>query len=338
MILIDAVYVHHSGVRILLDMLIRTLESRQADVVYLLDERIRGHYDHLGEHKVRYIRGSAVSRFTYYRDHQHRFRRIVCFSSVPPLIRIDGECLVYLQSTLMITLNGVTLQTVIRRIAHHLYLRLTRRYVDRWVVQTRHMRHVARQFIGKDEQEIPVLPFFHDIHTQALPRDGHFRVLYVSEGYPHKNHARLFNAFERAWKTHTDIVLHVTVGPGFPAVLHEIDTYVRRGVPIVNEGFLPHDQLIALYGRVQAQIYPSLTEAFGIGLIESAMAGLPVLASDRPYVHELLEPTMTFEPTDVASMTRCLMLARETGKLSPAILNIESQHEALANLILDPNS
>ena len=338
MILIDAVYVHHSGVRILLDVLIRTLQNRQADVYYVLDERIRGQYDHLGPDKVLYIPGTARARLAYYRQHQHRFRRIVCFSSVPPLIRIDGECLVYLQSTLMITLNGVTALTLLRRIAYNLYMRLTRRNVDRWLVQTRHMKEVAIRFTREDQGDIRVIPFFHEIQCQPKPRDDKFRFLYVSEGYPHKNHRRLFEAFERAWTIKPDIVLHVTVGAGFPAVLNDIDKVVQRGVPIVNEGFLPHHELVGLYGRVRAQVYPSVTEAFGIGLIESTHAGLPVIAADRPYVHELIHPTLTFDPTDVADMTRCLIEARESDVLAPATLNIQSHHEELADLILEPTS
>lgn len=338
MILIDAVYVHHSGVRILLDVLIRTLEKRQADVFYLLDERIRGQYDHLGKDRVCYIRGSAISRLSFYRKHQSLYRRIICFSSVPPLIRIKGECLVYLQSTLMITLNGVTPKTLLRRIAHNVYMRLTRRNVDRWVVQTQHMGIAAARFTGTVQGEIPILPFYPEFDSYTLPRDEHFRFLYVSEGYPHKNHSRLFHAFEQAWNSNRDIILHVTVGSGFPEVISEIDSFVKRGVPIVNEGFMPHDQLIPLYSRAQVQIYPSLTEAFGIGLIESALAGLPVIAADRPYVYELIHPTSTFNPTDILDIARSLISARNSENLPPATLNIHSLHEELTELILTPRS
>jgi glycosyltransferase involved in cell wall biosynthesis len=200
------------------------------------------------------------------------------------------------------------------------------------------MQDVAMRFIGADQEDIPVIPFFHEIQCHPQPREDKFRFLYVSEGYPHKNHSRLFHAFEQAWKTNPDMVLYVTIGNGFPKLLKEIQTFAQRGVPIVNEGFLPHDQLIALYGRVKAQVYPSLTEAFGIGLIESALTGLPVIATNRPYVHELIQPCMTFDPTDVSSIARCLISTRNSENLPPATLNIHSQHEELAELILSPRS
>jgi glycosyltransferase involved in cell wall biosynthesis len=251
---------------------------------------------------------------------------------VPPPIRIDGECIVYLQSTLLISLEGVTLKTLPTRFAHNIYMRLTKRNVDLWVVQTVHMRKLAVSFVG--HSHIPVIPFFRDFTSTRSHKDNHIHLLYVSEGYPHKNHHRLFEAFEMAWKHQPNLVLHVTVSEAFASVTFDLLRYQQRGVPIENHGFLPHDDVLALYGRVDAQIYPSMTEAFGIGLIESAQAGLPILAADRPYVHELIRPSVVFDPSNIGQMTESMLEFSRSKTTTPSTLNIINQKGALLELIL----
>lgn len=332
MILIDAVYVHHSGVRILLDSLIRSLESANSEVAYLLDSRIHGVYDHLGKDKVHYIPGSAIDRYRFYRENQHRFRRVVCFSSVPPPIRIDGECVLYLQSTLMFTMDGVTRTTFLKRLAHNIYMRLTRRFVDRWIVQTEHMRTRSRRFLGN--RDIDILPFFPEADRQERIRDDHFHFLYASDGYPHKNHLRLFEAFERVAQLRPDATLHVTISNAFPELKSQISELQRRGVPVLDHGFVPHSEVFRLYAIANAQVYPSLTEALGIGLIESAQMDLPVLAADLPYVHELIKTPYRFNPFEVGTMANAMMAVRDESNLHPAELKIQNRLDELTRILL----
>lgn len=181
-------------------------------------------------------------------------------------------------------------------------------HVDEWVVQTEHMRQIAARFFQLKPSDVAVLPFFKDPFPvpEKTPHSG-FHFLYTSEGYPHKNHLRLFKAFERASKNHSDIVLHVTISDRFRQLKDQIQTMNSRGVKIVDHGFVSHQELITLHASMDCQVFPSLTESLGIGLIESAQAGLPVIAANRPYVFELIEPTATFDPLDVRSIENSLM-------------------------------
>jgi glycosyltransferase involved in cell wall biosynthesis len=78
-----------------------------------------------------------------------------------------------------------------------------------------------------------------------------------------------------------------------------------------------------------------LTESLGIGLIEGAQAGLAIVASDRPYVFELVEPSLTFDPLNTRSLEDAMRTAI-SRPLRPAILRIRSRIEELVSRITTP--
>jgi glycosyltransferase involved in cell wall biosynthesis len=69
---------------------------------------------------------------------------------------------------------------------------------------------------------------------------------------------------------------------------------------------LPHDQIKLLYGQVQALIFPSTFESFGLPLIEARQAGLPVLAPELDYVRDVLDPEQAFNPESPLSIARAV--------------------------------
>ncbi len=64
--------------------------------------------------------------------------------------------------------------------------------------------------------------------------------------------------------------------------------------------------MLRLYLRAGALIYPSFSESLGLPLLEAQAAGLPVLASERDYVRDLLEPDETFDPASPLSIARAV--------------------------------
>jgi glycosyltransferase involved in cell wall biosynthesis len=52
-------------------------------------------------------------------------------------------------------------------------------------------------------------------------------------------------------------------------------------------GFVPHDDLPALYSGAEALIYPSLLEGFGLPILEAMRCGTPVLTSTTSSLPEV---------------------------------------------------
>lgn len=118
--------------------------------------------------------------------------------------------------------------------------------------------------------------------------------LYVGGISPHKNLTALVDAFGA-----------VGVGAGQPRLLltGDLDGDVfLSAVPTVRAavdrspasdritftGYVPDDDLAALYGGAIASVLPSLGEGFGLTAAESAACGTPVIASRDPALVELL--------------------------------------------------
>jgi len=64
-------------------------------------------------------------------------------------------------------------------------------------------------------------------------------------------------------------------------------------------GFVPEEDLGGIYKEAMAVVQPSLSEGFGIPGLNAMAAGLPVVCSDIPVLHEVYgEAAIYFNPHD----------------------------------------
>jgi len=127
--------------------------------------------------------------------------------------------------------------------------------------------------------------------------------LYVGNFYPHKNVECLLQAFSQI-ESSTKLVL---VGPK-DYFFKRIESTVNN-LDIQNKVILcpnaSDEDLIYLYKHAEALIHPSLSEGFGLPVIEAAYFGTPVIASNIPVFKEILgESYIRFDPYDVTDMRK----------------------------------
>ena len=126
--------------------------------------------------------------------------------------------------------------------------------------------------------------------------------LYVSNGNPHKNHKRLMEGFYKFYQKQQTGKLYLTIGNEFLDLKKSIAAYQKKGVPIVNVGFLNRKELYSLYTKSEFVVFPSLTESFGLGLLEASENGCKVIGSDLPYTHAVCKPSFLFNPNEIESI------------------------------------
>ncbi len=126
-------------------------------------------------------------------------------------------------------------------------------------------------------------------------------ILYVGNFYPHKNVEKLIEAFSNI----KDEIQLVLVGPADffskrTQVLIERLHQTRRVVLYPNA---TDADLIFFYKHAQMLVHPTLSEGFGLPLIEAAYFNLPVVASDIPVFREILDKEYTsFDPKDIVDI------------------------------------
>ena len=238
------------------------------------------------------------------------------FGNLPPLFSLKGKVKVYLQNRYLIDkfpLRNLSFKVQSRIAVERLLFRLGKRYVDEYIVQTPTMKASLIKVIG-DDIPIKVLPFAgssSSISRQEIylaDRAIQKRFCYIASGEPHKNHIILIEAWRLLAAEGIFPTLQLTVDEGiFTDLAALIDKSIKiHRLDIQNLGSISHKRALEVYRSVDALIYPSLFESFGLPLVEASQAGIPILASELDYVRDVCIPNESFSPYSAQSISRAV--------------------------------
>ena len=160
------------------------------------------------------------------------------------------------------------------------------------IVPSQFVRRRAIELLGLAPEHVHAIPWGVD-HERFRPGSEEREpfLLYPARPWPHKNHARLFEAFALLREERPELRLVLTGGG------HE-----RRAVPpgVEVRGLVPGEELASLYRRAACLVFPSLYEGFGQPPLEAMASGAPVAASNIPAIAEVAEEAAAlFDPEDV---------------------------------------
>ncbi|MDR6904637.1 glycosyltransferase involved in cell wall biosynthesis [Agromyces sp. 3263] len=127
-------------------------------------------------------------------------------------------------------------------------------------------------------------------------------LLYPARGWPHKNHARLFEAVRIVRETWPELRLVLTGG--------NLDALGPVPEWVDVRGLVPVEELHDLYRRASVMVFPSLYEGFGLPPLEAMASGCPVAASDAGSIPEVCgDAAVLFDPTDPRAIARGILEA-----------------------------
>ena len=175
------------------------------------------------------------------------------------------------------------------------------RAADAVVVPTEFVRDRVRELLELDGTRVHVIP---PGLNQTVFRPGEDArepfILYPARPWPHKNHARLFEAFAILRKTRPKLRLILT-GDGLDRLGHLPDGVERWGV-------VADAELASLYRRAACLVYPSLYEGFGLPPLEAMACGCPVAAASAGAIPEAVgEAAVLFDPLDPEGMAEAIL-------------------------------
>jgi glycosyltransferase involved in cell wall biosynthesis len=159
------------------------------------------------------------------------------------------------------------------------------------VVPSAFVRDRAVELLGVDASRVRVIHHGID-HPTFAPDPSVEReplLVYPARAWPHKNHARLFEAFELLRRSRPGLRLVLTGGGHFDAL--------PDGVEV--RGLVPREELVSLLRRASAMVFPSLYEGFGQPPLEAMACGCPVACSDAASLPEVCgDAARYFHPDD----------------------------------------
>jgi len=127
-------------------------------------------------------------------------------------------------------------------------------------------------------------------------------ILYVNRiEHPVKNHLNLIRAYEllpERLRNQYELVFAGSFAGGGKLVKNYAEATVDAN-HIHFLGFVPADELPALYRHAALYAFPSFYEGFGTPLVEAMSCGIPVICSDRSSLPEIGgDAVLTFNPDD----------------------------------------
>lgn len=125
-------------------------------------------------------------------------------------------------------------------------------------------------------------------------------IFYPAQTWPHKNHARLFQALGRlrAGGLRVPLVCSGQRNEHHPAVLRAAR---EAGIhdDVLFLGFVTPAEVEALYHSARALVFPSLFEGWGMPILEALRAQLPVACSNATSLPDLVgDAALVFDPHD----------------------------------------
>jgi len=182
------------------------------------------------------------------------------------------------------------------------------RRADRVVTISQYVRSQAERFLGISADRLRTIPngLVPLPEPEPLPRNPPF-VFCVGSYQPHKNLARLIQAYQRVRAEFGDLELRIA---GLPEKRYRVDPGLGELLqqPGVRRlGYLSPAQLAAHYQGASVFCFPSLEEGFGLPVLEAMSLGTPVVTSNVSCLPETAgEAALLVNPTSVDDLARAI--------------------------------
>lgn len=303
------IYIDAIGVRSLggLEVLRSTLKSAKInEAVFIVDASLYRVLPELCNRRVIISKSSPLSRLMLHMRYLMFSRQdtLLVLSLNLPLLPLRARTILFLQNRLIICRWSEAWKVADRSsflslAVKRMYFRIFYRFASEVHVQTESMKELLEKVRIKCLVRPlfePDLPQALSEHKEAIPR---YDFLYVATSERHKNHSVLINAWRILAEHHLYPTLALTIAE------EDIDEILLPSIHLISTQ--TKSQLHDLYSNVRAIIYPSCCESFGLPLLEADVRGIPIIASDLGFVHDVCVPIQTFNPECPRSIAAAVM-------------------------------
>jgi len=181
---------------------------------------------------------------------------------------------------------------------------------------------IVRQY-GLSPHKVQIIPWGAPTQAVRTPSPQHLEMVKTKYGlqepfaifpavtWPHKNHLRLLEALAAVRSQQGNVVPLVCTGanyaPHWPRISECLETLnLREHVKFL--GFVPDEDLRAIYQLSQFLVMPTLFESDSFPIYEAWMEGVPVVCSNVCSLpDQVQDAAVLFDPHDVQSMVAAII-------------------------------
>lgn len=335
MVLIDALFINKGGGAVLLQYLIERIltHPRRDNFFFLLDPRFER--PAILDKNYVVINNSIKDRIKFYKLNKSNYSKVFCFANTPPPVKLRVPVYTYFHNQKLLEAYRYKFKkNYFLLYLKYLVIKLYNGNTDHYIVQTPHMVHALTSLGLKDKAHCLTIPFYDDrkYHAGHTPFSQRVKdeFVFISNPSPQKNYPTLLDAWEHLLEKGYTPKLHVTIDDTAPELLVRMEAIVAKGARITNHVYLDPREL---YFNCPFLIFPSVMESFGLPLIEAVDSGMKVIASDLDYVHDVVVPSLTFDPLDKASIANAVIQALEKELPFPKIVTA-NEVDSLVGLLV----
>ena len=336
MILIDSLYINNGGGKVLLEYLVSELEKSDLEVFYLFDERCKDDFKSISNNRKKILKASTYNRYLFYSKNKSTFNHVFCFANLAPPINVSANVYTYFHQKLFLKVPdsiGFKQRTLIRLKTFIFKIFLSNS--DFWIVQSDIVAGVLSEVNNLKKDRVLTLPFYPSLKIEGLNEDRiDNSFIYVSNGASHKNHHRLIKAFCAFYDKHKIGQLTLTISSNFDEICSIIKEKASQGYPIYNIGLVKRNELTKYYLKSDFLVFPSLSESFGLGIVEAIENGCKVIGSNLPYMYAVCNPSITFDPYSVESISNALEMSL-VPNLKPTQQILFNEIDSILQLFID---
>jgi alpha-1,3-rhamnosyl/mannosyltransferase len=155
-------------------------------------------------------------------------------------------------------------------------------------------------------------------------------LVYLGGMNPHKNLISLLKGMPEVLEARSDAYLAIvgdTSGKGFWDNVPELMNFVNSNPLLARHirftGYMPDADLVQLLNGAAALVFPSLWEGFGLPAVEAMSCGVPVLASRRGSLPEVVaDAGLFFDPENPSEIADCIVRFLGDPELRRRLSNI----------------
>lgn len=148
--------------------------------------------------------------------------------------------------------------------------------------------------------------------------------IYAGAIHPGKNLMNLlkaFSVFKKRQQTNMKLLLAGRITGKNSPFQEKLKTYKYRD-DVVMTGFIDDQELSKIFGSAYALVYPSLSEDFGVPVLEAMRCGVPVITSGKSPMHEIAkEAALYFDPANYNDIAEKMMLLYKEESLREKLIN-----------------